>query len=324
LGHTSLLNIDNLIYPMGWGVPNTGVPGAYDFPTMAHQADRAHAAGGLVTWTHFPNPHGEVPISFALNKIDAAEIVVFGDPFDESLERSPARTWYRLLNTGINVPAVGGTDKMWNTQIVGGVRTYVRVKGDFTYQSWIDGVRAGRTFVSTGPMLTFSLDGKEIGDTIKLETGRKMPFHAEVNSRRPVDRIEILVNGEIVAVKENPKKKMRLTIDGDMQFDESSWIAARAYSSETLPIQGDFLSNLTPALAGASSGVPVLAHTSPIYVEMNGRARQSAQDAKFLADWCERTIEWVRTQGRYHNEQQRQDVIDLYTQAKDFYLAQIE
>ena len=68
LGHTVLLGLKKFIYPFGWGPPLTGVHGGYDFPTMAHQADKAHANGAVVAWSHLPHPHAELPIDVALGK----------------------------------------------------------------------------------------------------------------------------------------------------------------------------------------------------------------------------------------------------------------
>lgn len=122
---------------------------------MAEQADQAHANGGLVAWAHFPDPGGEVPIDSGLGKIDDAEVAVFGNPFDiaRSTGPGPMVSWYRLLNTGSKVLGLGATDKIWNTQMVGGVRTYVKPEGAFSYASWIEGISKGRTFVTSGPMI---------------------------------------------------------------------------------------------------------------------------------------------------------------------------
>ena len=91
----------------------------------------------------------------ALGKIDAVDIMTWGNAFREG-ERAPAGTWYRFLNAGFDLPATAGTDKMFNSQVVGSVRTYVNVEGVFSYEGWLDGIRAGRTFVTTGPMLMSS------------------------------------------------------------------------------------------------------------------------------------------------------------------------
>ncbi|MBM4219191.1 MAG: hypothetical protein FJ171_06060 [Gammaproteobacteria bacterium] len=324
LGHTVLLNLKELIYPFGWGEPDTGVHGGYDHPTMAHQADMAHAQGGLVAWAHMPFPNGELPIDAALNKIDAVEAVVFGNPLLEhpAWNRrgewtpppvSPLKLWYSLLNVGIDLPGLGSTDKMWNSQVVGSVRTYVKVDGPLTYQKWVDGIQAGRTFISSGAMIDFSVDGKLPGTTIERGTGGKLPFRAVVDSYQPVERIEVLVNGAVAATLENTEKRRHLDFEGEVAADGSSWIAARAYSRQELPYQ--YHDNGTPSI--------VFAHSSPVYVEVGTSERRSASDAAYLAEICERTIRWAKTAARYHSESQRAEVVGLYERARAFYLEQM-
>jgi len=325
LGHTVLLNLKELIYPFGWGGPHTGVHGGYDYPTMAQQADKAHAQGALVAWSHLPHPHGELPIDVALGKIDAVETMVFGSPMELHPVRvrmgeltpealSPLELWYSLLNTGFDVPGLGSTDKMWNSQVSGSVRTYVKVVGEFNYASWIEGIRTGRTFFSSAPMLFFSLDGREAGSRIALDEPQQKRFTARVISRRPVERLEILVNGEVVASRDNPSGAEELQFDGELSLDRSSWVAARAYSSDRLPTQ----THLT------GGGSPVFAHTSPVYVDFRGQERTSAESASYLLAITDKTIRWAETMARYHDEAQRQEVLALYRRARAVYQQQLD
>ncbi|WP_133064350.1 CehA/McbA family metallohydrolase [Sandarakinorhabdus cyanobacteriorum] len=317
LGHTTLLDIKKLIYPMGWGEPTTGVPGGYDSPAMADQADKAHANGALVVWAHFPDPGGEIPIDFTLGKIDGAEVAVFGNPFVTTRATGPGPmvTWYRLLNTGSKVPGLGATDKMWNTQKVGGVRTYAKVDGPFSYASWIKAVRDGRTFVTSGPMISLDVDGHAIGDTVALAKRGQLPFTAKVHFNQPVERLEIIVNGKVVASRLNSEGKTAMEITGKADFQASSWIAARAISDTRLPIQGEY---------NGPDGVPVFAHTSPIYVDIAGKPRTSREDAAHLRDWCGRTVEWARTKAKYPSAAERERIVGLYAQACANYAAQAE
>ena len=71
--------------------------------------------------------------------------------------------YYRYLNCGYRLPLVGGTDKMCSDVPVGLYRTYAYIPDDeeFTYDNWCRAVRAGRTFLSGGPMLHFTVDGAQ-------------------------------------------------------------------------------------------------------------------------------------------------------------------
>lgn len=324
LGHTVLLNLQELIYPFGWGEPTTGVWDGYDYPTMAHQADKTRAEGALVAWSHLPHPYAELPIDVALGKIDAVEAMVFGDPLVRHPTRvdmghltpaavSPVELWYALLNTGFDMPALGSTDKMWNTQVSGSARTYVQIDGEFTYQAWIDGIRSGRTFFTTGPMLNFSVENVGVGSKLSFAEPQTVSFQLEVNSHVPVERLEILANGKVVASQDNWSKKKEVTLRGKIDLKQSSWIAARAYSSEKLPYQA----HLT------GEGSPLMAHTSPVYVEIDGQLRVSAHDAAFLVKICDETITWAKTMAHYASQEQRDEVIALYTRARNIYARQL-
>ena len=67
--------------PLTWGGPVGGVRGGYDFPPMAHQADRTHTQGGMVTGAHFPGPSGELAVDVALGKIDSVDLFTWGNTF---------------------------------------------------------------------------------------------------------------------------------------------------------------------------------------------------------------------------------------------------
>jgi len=307
LGHTILLNIKELVYPLTWGGPGEGVEGGFDWPPMAHQADQAHEQGGFVSWAHFPGPRGEVAVDVALGKLDAVDLLTWGDAFRTNGQAPPARTWYRFLNVGFDVPATAGTDKMSTNQVVGSVRTYVHLDQPFTYERWIEGAKAGRTFVTTGPMLTFSVDGREAGETIALGETGTVTVHATVRSLLPVERLEVVRGGEVVMVQENPDSLRNLTLETPIDVEGSTWIAVRTASSRPMP----------------TNGVPLQAHSSPVYVSVAGAPRQSPEDAAFLMGWTDEAIEWAETQARFHRESQREAMVELFRRARAIYAAQV-
>ncbi len=305
-GHTNLLNLKQLVYPLAWGPGGAGVIEGHDYPTMASVADRTHEQGGFVTWAHFPFPGGELAVDMALRKVDSIDLMTMGDAFNDIFgQLGPADTWYRFLNLGFRVPATAGTDKMGNTVVLGSVRTYVKINGPLSYQGWIDGIRAGRTFTTTGPMMKFSADGAEIGDAIKVSPGQMVTVNVEVLSRIPMERVEIIQGGEIVATQENPSGARKVSFTVDVPIERSTWIAARTSSSAHLPFNAD---------------IPIFAHTSPIYVDVPGRPIGSREAAEYFAKQCEDAIEWAKTKAVVLEESQRQEIIALYEEARRTYL----
>ena len=53
---------------------------------------------------------------------------------------------------------------------VGLYRTYARIPDDmeFNYENWCRSVVMGRSFLSGGPIIHFSVEGSEIGDTVNI------------------------------------------------------------------------------------------------------------------------------------------------------------
>jgi hypothetical protein len=318
LGHAILHGITELVYPLSWGGPPEGIAGGIDYPPMAHQADRAHAQGGLVTWAHFPNPGGELAVDVALGKIDSVDLFTWGDPFSPTDPRYPSavETWYQFLNTGARLPATAGTDKMLNVQVLGSVRTYVQSNGPFSYEAWLQAIKSGRSFVTTGPVIALTANDSPIGSELNLKGGQRVAIRATVEAPYelyPIDTLEIIVGGEVLASKRNDGSESALALELELVPTESTWIAARARGTKLMPYQAW-------ALLG-TNGIQPMAHTSPIYVSLDGGSVWSEEAARALERRVDAAIEWAKSTGKFSNEAQRAEVIALYEQAKAIYRA---
>src|SRR5207249_4410256 len=87
--------------------------------------------------------------------------------------------YYRFLNCGFRIPASSGTD-WW---IYDHNRVFVQVEGNFTYDSWIAGLRAGRTFISNGPLLELTVDGKQPGSSVQASERLRVKARAVLSMR---------------------------------------------------------------------------------------------------------------------------------------------
>ena len=167
LGHMSLLGVRGApVFPMTTAGPGESYLGDPTWTTLAEWADEARRKDGLVVIPHFPNPNAEVAADVALGKIDAVEINMQAWPIH-------VYEWYRYLNCGYRVTAVGGTDKMSAQMPVGAVRTYARLAPGqpVTFDAWAAAVRAGRTFTTTGPLVDLAVEGKGPGEALPLPAG---------------------------------------------------------------------------------------------------------------------------------------------------------
>jgi hypothetical protein len=155
LGHISLLGYNGgIIAPMCAGGPDEAALGDAVGTLLLEWAERCKQQNGVVVLPHFPNPRCEHAAALIEGVIDAVEMTSWGNLYG-GIDPYSLSDWYRYLNLGYFVAAVGGTDKMSAGMAVGTVRTYARIPSErqFTYDDWKAAVRAGNTFVTYGPLL---------------------------------------------------------------------------------------------------------------------------------------------------------------------------
>jgi hypothetical protein len=189
--------------------------------------------------------------------------------------------WYRYLNCGYLVPAVGGTDKMAAVTAVGTVRTYARVPADveFSYDAWKQAVRGGETFVTYGPLLEFMVDGHPMGSRIAMSSrGGTVDVVWQVASVTiPMSRVELVVNGEIRESLAVPPEAA--SGHWSVRVDKSCWLA--------LLVRGHYPDK--PEI--------VAAHSTPVMIDVDGSRLLAAADAVTILDQIEGAIAYLDTVG---------------------------
>ena len=263
LGHMGLLGLREPVMPWSSDGPSEAELGGSLETTLSHWADEGHARGALVTLPHFGYPNGEAATLIATDRVDAVEMIWFGPYFHNE--------YYRYLDAGYRLPLVGGTDKMTSEVPVGIYRTYVRLPPDepFTYDAWTAGVRAGRTYLSGGPILRLEVDGAGIGDTIAMPPGGgTVDVDASAESAAPFESLQLVVGGRVVAEATDPSGVRRLAIRERIHVPADSWMALRAGGP------GYFDARRT--LCSFERGV--FAHTSPIYLRSGADADRTTDD----------------------------------------------
>jgi hypothetical protein len=280
LGHMILLGLREPIYPWCSDGPDEAELGSTLETTLSAWADACHAQGGTVILPHFPLPNGEPAALVATGRVDAVEMITH-QPFNH-LE------YYRYLNAGYRLPLVGGTDKMSSGVAVGQYRTYVRIPPDeeFSYANWCRNVRLGRTFLSGGPLLEFSVEGSHIGDTVSLPMGGgTVEVHATARSILPVHTLQIVHNGQVVAQTDDANGARTLSLRSQVRIDRDSWLCARTAGPNYAAIAHHDV---------WSRGV--FAHTSPVYVACGGEwAMADAEGLQYLLTLVHGSLEYIRT-----------------------------
>lgn len=285
LGNLNLLNCHRVVYPLsfddvGW--------------TLSDWCGQCHRKGGLVVWpggrSCDEDGPGALP-NLILGEVDALGVSDMETLFDDE------SAWTHLLNCGFRVPLIAGSRKQSNGQVLGSPRTYANLgaRGGLDYKEWIEAVRAGRTFVTSGPLLTLAVEGKHPGETVRLcDGGGVCRVRAEVRGPAPLERLEILSGGEVAAAA--PAGDSLLEVD--LPIHEGTWIAARCHGA---------------------SGSRAAAHTSAVYVEC-GQAWQARSDSlQVVRDWLgtyHGFLSRLDAEGRFVSAGDREKLIKTYVAAE--------
>lgn len=330
LGHMCLLNLKQLIEPVAERQQ-------FAYPLHAQVCDRVHAQGGYVSWAHFPSmPSLESPLDVAFEKLDGLEILCVLEPRElplyvkklvpEMTANSGLRMWYRYLNCGFHLTATAGTDKMTTFVTVGANRVYARVDGEFTYQSWIDALKQGRTFVSNNPLISFTVNGQEPGARLKLaRRSRSLEISARAESQLPYDKLEIVRNGEVIATATPSGPRHTAQIQLTHPLTGSCWLAARAMENLGRYPGVDFSKihrsegTLFSSLYGTRRPENVFAHTSPVYALLDDKPIRNWDDAQYYVSYMQHAIDWLKAEARFASNEDRKSSIQAFEQAKAIY-----
>jgi len=286
LGHISLLGYNgNIITPITTGGPDESAIGDPIEILLTEWAEQCKKQGGVVILPHFPNPRLENAAAIVSGNIDGVEMTSWGSLYS-GISPYSLSDWYRYLNCGYFVAAVGGTDKMSAGTAVGTIRTYTKIDEDleFTYDAWKDAIRKGNTFVTYGPLMEFAVDGKPMGSRIEMSgNGGTLDVTWKVASVTvPISRVELIVNGEV-------RESTSVSPDKDegsfrIQINKSSWLA--------LLVRGHYSDK--PEI--------IAAHSSPVMVDVEGTSFEAAADAVTILEQIEGSMAYLDTIGTQADE----------------------
>ena len=248
----------------------------------------------------------ELVADAALGLVDAVELVSCFD------DRGAQVLYHRLLSCGLRLAAVAGTDVFLSFAHGPGVasnppgwgRMYAQCgAAGLSVQAFTDAVRGGRTMVTNGPWLTLEVDGHGPGAVLARRPGDRVRVRADA-AGSGVERLVLHgPDGELAATTD-PVLTHELALD-----ERGLWLAAAAYGGQDDPY---------------SLGAPVFAHTSPVYVDVDGRRVARPEAAR----WCLRLLDGladlVTEHGRFdphRRTEQLADLLAVLAQARATYAA---
>ena len=239
-----------------------------------------------------------LPVWLAANKLDAIELIHRhslregvvdhendGRPRDKSLFPGPRgngrwseAVYYHVLNCGLRMPPAAGSGSGANDNPVGTNRVYVHCGEAFSPVAWWEGLRAGRVFVTNGPLLRTMVESEPPGYVFRIEAGQPLTLEIGLNlaTRVPVEYLQIIKDGAVAAEVRLADWKNRKGKLPPVTFDESGWFLVRAVTNNARSYQ--------------------FASTGPYYVEQAGRPRVSKRSVQFFLDWIAAAEDHLRKQ----------------------------
>ncbi len=233
-GHVSLLGLrDHLISPFTTGYEGTAIESLY--PSNTDMFRKARSQEAVVGYVH--SYGGETdPLQEDLGQakafpVDAALGTV--DTLEWSAASSAAlRVWHHTLNNDLGITPVGGEDAITDlhrSRLPGAFRTYVYLEGQLNAESWLESIKKGRTFFSSGPLLDFRINDRIPGDLLNLpENGRNIRLEGNVWSITPLATVTVYHNGRVL--KEIPLTggQTSASFRETLEVRESGWFTLTA------------------------------------------------------------------------------------------------
>lgn len=270
----------------------------------AHPAATAFPADGSTSrFFQFPRSveARELVADAALGLVDSIDLI---SPFDDE---GAVFLYHRLLSCGLRLAATAGTDTFLSfshfsvaSNPPGWGRVYAHLAGQpLSVAAFQEAIRRGRTVVTNGPWLTLEVNGHGPGAVLDLAAGDRLDLRARVQGPG-AEQLALVGPDGVVAEGAEPELRHRLTLDGP------TWVAAVTRGAGH------------PHTLDKS----VLAHTSPVYVDVAGQRVARAADARWCLDLLDTLERFVAEHGRFEPATRADrfgDLVAVLDRARVFY-----
>ena len=271
-----------------------------------------HSLGGIVTYTHphrwwwgewggkgnYPfekkkrvsNMAQELPFDTVVGPTyDAIDILM--KPQEREVHRRAVELWFLLLNRGYRMAATASSDTTFDNPgggVPGKVRVYTRIVGSLDLKSVARAIKAGKNFVTSGPLLLFEIGSHQLGDVVPLKGEVKLKARLRAwpsgDLGERLTKVELIRNGEVVRTWDPKENAEPFDAAWTVAENGTAWYIARCYGSTadqvamTNPIyfEGRDYRRPEPARAHVTGTVRDSSTGRPLdgiveVIEMNGR-----------------------------------------------------
>lgn len=257
----------------------------------------------------------DVPVWLASGKVDSIGIAnnhmnrtgmylseAWGRPRDTTRLPNPLgngfwtqEIYYHALNTGLRIPPSAGSASGVLPNPVGYNRVYVHIEGELTRDKWWDGLRAGRCFVTNGPMLLCRANDQLPGHVFRHAAALSIDFDLTLSCSEKIKRLELIHNGKVAKVLSLESGN---EVRSKFTFDQSGWFLLRALVDNDTTFR--------------------FASTAPYYLELGEKPGfVSRSSVRFFQDWVGQRID--RIENNIQDDARRDAVLKYHLHARRYW-----
>jgi TolB protein len=299
---------DHLISPYATGYEGTAIESLY--PSNTDMLRKAKAQGATVGYVHsfFNGDPLEGNLGGAKGFIVDAALAA-ADAVEWSVPQDGWPPLYAVWSNGLRVTAVGGEDSISSlhaTPLVGSMRTYVSTPGGaLTMDGWFQGLREGRAYVSSGPLIDFRVEGAGPGGDVRMPQSGTLTIDARVWSVTPLLRAELVWNGEVVRTYDFDGDRMALDIQDQIEVSGSGWVHLR--------VEGD------PEERWPFDARYAQAFTNPVWIHVGAEPIRSAEAADYAIRWIDKLQTMAEEWPGWRSQREQDHVYAQFEEARQIY-----
>ncbi len=315
-GHVFMFGLtEHLISPFVTGYEGTAVESLY--PSNTDMFLKAKAQGAVTGYVHpFLGENDPLQGNLGGGK---------GFIVDAALQTTDALEWsdanragffplYAVWNNGLRVTATGGEDSissLHRSKLVGSVRTYVYTGNlGLSMEAWFDGLKRGRAFVSSGPLLEMEVGSALPGDTVSLPaSGGQVTITGRLRSVTTLEDLLLVCNGQEVERFPVRGDGTSLDISYELDIERSGWCHLRTEggNDERFPMDVGY----------------VQAFTNPVWFQTGDQPIRNPQAADYGLRWIDKLQELADAWPGWRSEVEKEHVFGQFDEARRVYRSKL-
>jgi TolB protein len=318
-GHVFMFQLrNNLISPFTTGYEGTAIESLY--PSNTDMFRKAKAQGATVGYVHAfgsqtaDRSGGNDPLNADLGGAKGF-IVDAALGTTDAVEWSNSGTagfhpWYAVLNNGLRVTAVGGEDSissMHASKLVGSARTYIHTgERGLDADAWFEGLRKGRAFVTTGPLVELTVNGRMPGEDVALGAGGgDVEVAGRVRSITPLETVTLVFNGQPVEQIALGSDRKSADFKKTLKVTRSGWYHLRAEGkpADRYPLDTSFAQGFT----------------NPVWITVEGRPVRNLAAAEYALKWIDKLHQMAEAWPGWRSQKEKDHVYAQFNEARAIY-----